>query len=107
MVELEPQRGASISGPLRVEYTLDAELTRQVFRVLRQGRVKLGHVILLEPDTGRILTYASTDIETFPPTRAYPARGVAGEPDLTQPIDLGHGWIPRASRQRRRSARPR
>jgi hypothetical protein len=73
IVDPGPEVGSSVTGPLRVEYTLDAELTHQVFKVLRQGRVKLGHVILLEPDTGRILTYASTDIEKFPPTRAYPA----------------------------------
>jgi hypothetical protein len=62
-----------ISGPLRLEYTLDAELTRQVFRVLSQGRVKLGHVIVLEPAGGRVLAYASTDPEAFPATRPYPA----------------------------------
>lgn len=60
-------------GPLRVEYTLDAELTRGVFEVLRRGRVKLGHVILLDPLTGRVLAYASTDVAAFPPTRTYPA----------------------------------
>jgi len=73
VIDAGPELGASVPGPLRVEYTLDAELTRRVFRVLRQGRVKLGHVILLDPNTGRILSYASTDIEKFPPTRAYPA----------------------------------
>jgi cell division protein FtsI/penicillin-binding protein 2 len=58
---------------LRVEYTLDAELTRTVFRVLRRGRVELGHVILLDSDTGRALAYASTDVGQFPPTKSYPA----------------------------------
>lgn len=62
-----------VSGPLRVEYTLDAELTRQVFRVLRDGRIALGHVILLDPASGRVVAYASTAPESFPPTRAYPA----------------------------------
>ena len=62
-----------IAGPLRVEYTLDAELTRQVFEVLERGRVGLGHVILLNPATGSVLAYASTDVARFPPTRAYPA----------------------------------
>ncbi len=65
--------GGDVSAPLRMEYTLDAELTRQVFRVLRNGRVALGHVILLEPSSGRVLAYASTAPESFPPTRAYPA----------------------------------
>jgi hypothetical protein len=63
----------AIPGPLRVEYTLDAELTREVFRVLEQGRVALGHVVVMDPDTGRLLAYASTDLETFPPTETYPA----------------------------------
>lgn len=62
-----------IPGPLRVEYTLDAALTRHVFRVLQKGRVKLGNVVVLEPTSGRVLAYASTDPEHFPPTRNYPA----------------------------------
>ncbi|MDJ0850786.1 MAG: penicillin-binding transpeptidase domain-containing protein [Myxococcota bacterium] len=66
-------QGREVVTPLRVEYTLDAELTRQVFRVLRNGRVALGHVILLEPSSGRVLAYASTAPDSFPPTRAYPA----------------------------------
>lgn len=61
------------SSPLRVEYALDAELTRSVFRILKRGRVKQGHVIVLDPETGRVLTYASTDLERFPPNRSYPA----------------------------------
>jgi len=73
LFEYVPWEAAGVPGPLRVEYTLDAELTRQVFRVLEQGRVSLGHVILLDPHTGRVLAYASTDTESFPGTRAYPA----------------------------------
>ncbi|HEY5657519.1 MAG TPA: penicillin-binding transpeptidase domain-containing protein [Myxococcota bacterium] len=61
------------AGPLRVDYTLDAELTRHVHRVLRQGRVEFGNVVLLDPNSGRLLAYAATDVEHFPPTRAYPA----------------------------------
>jgi hypothetical protein len=60
-------------GPLRVEYSLDAELTRHVFQVLQQGKVALGHVIVLDPSNGRVLAYASTDTRQFPATRAYPA----------------------------------
>jgi membrane peptidoglycan carboxypeptidase len=58
---------------LRVNYTFDPELTREVFGVLNRGRVSLGHVILVDPRTGRVLAYASTDTERFPPTRLYPA----------------------------------
>ena len=46
---------------------------RAVFRVLRQGRVELGHAIVMDPKSGRVLAYASTDLERFPPDRAYPA----------------------------------
>jgi len=63
----------SAPGPLEVEYTFDVELSRRVFEVLRKGRVALGHVIVLDPDTGRVLAYASTDPEHFPPTKTYPA----------------------------------
>ena len=59
--------------PLQVRYTLDTELTRNVFKILRDGRVALGHVILLDPDTGRVLAYASTDVAQFPPNKLYPA----------------------------------
>ena len=62
-----------MAAPVRVEYTLDAELTRHVFRVLRKGRVALGNVVLLEPNSGRLLAYASTNVDAFSPTRAYPA----------------------------------
>ena len=61
------------TGPLRIDYTLDAQLTRHVHRVLRKGRVEFGNVVLLEPNSGRLLAYAATDIERFPPTRNYPA----------------------------------
>jgi len=59
--------------PLHVRYTLDTELTRNVFKILHGGKVALGHVILLDPDTGRVLTYASTDVAHFPPNKLYPA----------------------------------
>lgn len=68
-----PMDRPDLEGPLRVEYSVDAELTQAVFKVLRNGRVERGHVIVLDPETGRVLAYASTDPETFPPTRAYPA----------------------------------
>jgi hypothetical protein len=73
LFERIPYQEPGIRGPLRVEYTLDAELTRQVFRVLGQSRVELGHVIVIDPGSGRVLAYASTDPERFPPTRPYPA----------------------------------
>ena len=71
--ELVHWQAPGINGPLQVEYTLDAALTREVYRALKQGRVELGHVIVMEPRTGRVLAYASTDPERFSARRAYPA----------------------------------
>lgn len=67
-----PEQG-DLVGPLRVEYAMDVELTQKIFRLLRLGRVSRGHVIVMEPATGRVLAYASTAPEEFPATRAYPA----------------------------------
>lgn len=58
---------------LLVEYTLDSELTRRILRILDRGRVKLGHVIVLDTGSAQVLSAVSTDGEIFPPTRAYPA----------------------------------
>jgi penicillin-binding protein A len=60
-------------GDYRVEYAFDSELTRAILRVLKRGRVKRGHVIALDTRTGRVLAYVSTDPQTFPPDRSYPA----------------------------------
>lgn len=68
-----PLGSEDLSGPLRIEYSIDSELTRRIFRILRTGRVERGHVIVLDPQTGRVLAYASTAPEEFPPTRSYPA----------------------------------
>ena len=68
-----PAYRTDLAGPLRVEYTLDVELTRRIFKRLRRGRVTHGHVIVLEPDTGRVLAYASSDPDSFPGTEHYPA----------------------------------
>lgn len=61
------------AGAYTVEYTLDAQLTRQVFAVLESSRVELGNVVVMDPSQGRVLAYASTDPGRFPPTRSYPA----------------------------------
>jgi membrane peptidoglycan carboxypeptidase len=66
-------RHPDLAGPLRVEYTLDRELTESAHEVLRRGHVDLGTLVLLDPHTGRVLAYAATDTERFPPTRSYPA----------------------------------
>ncbi len=68
-----PEERPDLTGPLRVEYTLHPRLSERVFQILADSQVTLGHVILMDSATGRLLAYASTDAERFPPTRAYPA----------------------------------
>jgi len=60
-------------GGVQIASTLHPELTRRVERVLERARVALGHVVVLDPATGRILAFVSTDPARFPPTRVYPA----------------------------------
>jgi len=60
-------------GGVQIASTLHPELTRRIERILERARVALGHVVVLDPATGRILAFVSTDPERFPPTRAYPA----------------------------------
>jgi cell division protein FtsI/penicillin-binding protein 2 len=67
-VPFEPPQGS-----FRIEYTVHPELSRRVQAILRRGRVSLGHVIVLEPASGRVLAYVSTDPKRLPGTRAYPA----------------------------------
>ncbi len=68
-----PAHRSDLAGPLRIEYTMDVELTRNILRRMRRGRVSQGHVIVLEPDSGRVLAYVSSDPAGFPATAAYPA----------------------------------
>lgn len=53
--------------------TLDPDLTARVWKVLDKGRVALGHVLVMDPRSGDLLAYVSTDPQRFPPDRAYPA----------------------------------
>jgi peptidoglycan glycosyltransferase len=71
-----------------VEYTLDAQLTHQVFEVLEHGRVGLGNVVVMDPSQGRVLAYASTDPERFPPTRSYPAASLVKVITAATVLDL-------------------
>jgi hypothetical protein len=68
-----PPSRPDLATPLRIDYALDAELSLAVHDILRRGRVALGHAIVLDPASGRLLAYASTDPERFPPDRTYPA----------------------------------
>jgi len=73
VVPVPAEAASAVPGPVRIEYSLDAVLTREVFDALDRGHVALGHVILFDAVTGRVLAYASTDTDRFDPTRAYPA----------------------------------
>jgi len=55
------QSASPNGGPLRVEYSLDEELTENVFEILRRGRVERGIVIVLDPRSGR-LAYPAASI---------------------------------------------
>ena len=68
-----PPERADLKGPLRIEYTLDVALTKRVFRILKKGNARRAHAIVMDPNTGRVLAYASTDVDHFPPNRTYPA----------------------------------
>ncbi len=59
-----------------VEYTIDPELSQRVERILRRGRVALGHVLVMDVRTGTMLAYESTDPGQFPATRAYPMASI-------------------------------
>jgi cell division protein FtsI/penicillin-binding protein 2 len=72
-VDVPADAAGQLMGPLRIQYTLDAELTRQVFEILARGRVELGHALIMDPGSGDLLAYAATDVERFPPTHHYPA----------------------------------
>ena len=71
-----PAGGRESSDDRRVEYSLDERLTAEVFEILRKGRVESGHAIVLDPRSGRLLAYVSTNPEAFPPDRAYPAASI-------------------------------
>jgi hypothetical protein len=61
------------SRAVQVRYTLDPTLTDSVWKVLKKGRVALGHVVVMDVETGALHVYASTDPERFPPQGVYPA----------------------------------
>ena len=71
-----PEAEAYGEQPIRVEYSLDEALTAKVFKILRRGRVEQGTAIVMDPRTGRLLAYVSTDEDTLPAERAYPAASI-------------------------------
>jgi cell division protein FtsI/penicillin-binding protein 2 len=60
-------------GGVRLRYTLDPELSQAVWKSLERGRFPLAHVVVMDPETGAVLAYASTDPVRFPPDKTYPA----------------------------------
>ncbi len=68
-----PANRPDLHGPLRVEYALDVALTERVFKVLRKANARRAHAIVLDANSGRVVSYASTDVGAFPPNRTYPA----------------------------------
>jgi TonB family protein len=60
------------SGPLAVEYTVDAALEAQIRAILARTDSHLAQVIVMDPATGEVFAYVATDPQAFPATRAYP-----------------------------------
>jgi cell division protein FtsI/penicillin-binding protein 2 len=58
---------------MRLRYTLHPELSDAVWKALERGRFDLAHVVVMDPRTGDVLAYASTDPVRFPPDKTYPA----------------------------------
>jgi hypothetical protein len=58
---------------VRLRYSLDPDLTRAIWRIVEQGRVERAHVVVMDIETGALAAYVSTDPDSFPPDRAYPA----------------------------------
>ncbi|HEX2484004.1 MAG TPA: penicillin-binding transpeptidase domain-containing protein [Myxococcota bacterium] len=93
-----PADRPDLVSPLRVQYTLDASLSRAVFDLLDEGHVDLGHVIVLDPATSDVLAYASTDVERFPPTETYPAASLIKVVTAAAALDRTPGAAQRACR---------
>jgi cell division protein FtsI/penicillin-binding protein 2 len=93
-----PEGRSDLSGPLRVEYTLNGELTRSIWKILKRGRVALGHVLVMDPESGSLLAYVSTDPERFPPTRPYPAASLVKVITMAAALDSAPEVVARPCR---------
>ncbi len=93
-----PEGRSDLSGPLRVEYTLNGELTDSIWKVLKRGRVDLGHVLVMDPESGALLGYVSTDPERFPPTRPYPAASLVKVITMAAALDTAPEVVARPCR---------
>lgn len=72
LVEVIESPLPSAADWVSVEYTVDPDLDERVRSLLMREGVSLGHVVLMDPATGEILSYVSTDPQRFPATRPYP-----------------------------------
>lgn len=93
-----PEDRGDIAGPLRVEYTLVPDLTRSIWKILKRGRVALGHVLVMDPESGDLLAYTSTDVERFPPTRPYPAASLVKVITMAAALDAAPETVARPCR---------
>ena len=87
-----------LAGPLRVEYTLNDELTRSIWKLLKRGRVEFGHVLVMDPESGALLAYTSTDVDRFPPTRPYPAASLVKVITMAAALDIAPEVVARPCR---------
>jgi len=65
------------ANALLVRYTLNADLTDSILRMLEQQKVSLGQIVVADARTGRLLSYAVTDPAKFGPAKTYPAASLA------------------------------
>ena len=93
-----PEDLGGLAGPLRVEYTLNEELTRSIWKLLERGRVELGHVLVMNPESGALLAYTSTDVSRFPPTRPYPAASLVKVITMAAALDTAPEVVARPCR---------
>jgi cell division protein FtsI/penicillin-binding protein 2 len=93
-----PEDRGDLTGPLHVDYTLDGDLTRSIWKILERGRVALGHVLVMDPDSGALLAYTSTDVERFPPTRPYPAASLIKVITMAAALDCAPEAVARPCR---------
>ncbi len=93
-----PEGQSDLIGPLRVEYTLQADLTRSIWKVLKRGRVALGHVLVMDVESGALLAYVSSDVEQFPPTRPYPAASLVKVITMAAALDRSPELVERPCR---------
>jgi len=93
-----PPDRSDLPGPLRVEYTLNDELTDSIRKILKRGRVALGHVLVMDPESGALLAYVSTDVERFPPTSPYPAASLVKVITMAAALDCAPEVVARPCR---------